>query len=418
MESEYIEKTISSLCIIISSGGTPSRQKKEYYADNGIPWLKTKELRDSNVYNTEEFITELGLQKSSAKIYPINTVVMAMYGATVGQLGIMKKEMSTNQACCCMVVNENIADYRFLFYSLLHKRIHIINLASGAAQQNLNAQIIKDFKLNMPSLKTQHKIASILGSLDDKIELNKKMNQTLEKMAGTIFKEWFEEFNFPDADDKAYKTNGGIMHSSELGDIPDGWEVKNLESLSDIASSKRVFMSDYVEKGIPFYRSKEVILKSNGKNINNCLYISNKKYEEIKSKYDIPKKGEILLTSVGTLGIAYLIQDEEFYFKDGNLTWFKNFKYENANLYIYIWLKYAGGKKSLDEITIGSTQKALTISALKNIKIVFSKDIINEFSKIVVPILNTIQKNQQQTQTLTKFRDTLLPKLMSGEVKV
>jgi len=159
MRSEWNKVSINSLCNLVSSGGTPSRKIDEYYIGGNIKWLKTKELFDTNIYDTEEYITELGLKKSSAKLYPSNTIVLAMYGATVGKLGIMKSEMSTNQACCCMVVNEEKADYMYLFYGLLLNRGRLINLANGAAQQNLNSQIIKDYEIDIPPLPIQKKIS-------------------------------------------------------------------------------------------------------------------------------------------------------------------------------------------------------------------------------------------------------------------
>ena len=145
-------KNINNICSKITSGGTPSRNKKEYWKEGKIPWLKTQELNDGRIYNSEEKITKLGLDNSSAKILPINTVLMAMYGATVGKLGILKIEATTNQAFCAMIVEQNEADYEFLFYFLLNIRNKIIGLATGAAQQNLNQDTIKNINLPCPFL--------------------------------------------------------------------------------------------------------------------------------------------------------------------------------------------------------------------------------------------------------------------------
>ena len=115
-----------------SSGGTPSRKKDEYYKGGTINWVKTKELKDRFVWDTEEKITELGLQKSSAKVYPSNTVVMAMYGATIGQLAILGSEAATNQACCAFRVHDSEYGYPYIFLYLLHSRSDIIGLRAGS----------------------------------------------------------------------------------------------------------------------------------------------------------------------------------------------------------------------------------------------------------------------------------------------
>ncbi len=410
---------IKDLCERIGSGGTPSRKNKSYYNLGNIKWLKTKELDDIKIYDTEEKITEEGLKKSSAKLYPKDTIVMAMYGATVGKLGIIKEEMCTNQACCNMVVDSNKCNYKFLYYSLLYNRESIINLANGAAQQNLSVGVIGDYEINLPSLEEQEKIADILSSLDDKVELNNEMNKTLEEMAQSIFKRWFVDFEFPNEDGEPYKSSGGEMVDSELGMIPKGWEVKTIGDLCEVGSSKRIFMKEYVDSGVPFYRGKEIIEKSKGNSVSTELFITKDRFEEIKEKFGVPNKNDILLTSVGTLGVAYLVDDEDFYFKDGNLTWFKNFKEEVYRYFIYKWITSSEGKKSIDAITIGSTQKALTINALKGMKLIVpSNDILSLFEGFIKSNISNIRSNNEEKNNLIDIRDSLLPKLMSGEIQI
>ena len=104
------------------------------------------------------------------------------------------------------------------------------------------------------------------------------------------------------------------------------WKEYKLGEVCAISSSKRIFANEYQNTGIPFYRGKEIIEKHNGANISNELFISEEKYNEIKTKFGAPKKGDMLLSSVGTLGVPYIVRDETFYFKDGNLTWFYNYK--------------------------------------------------------------------------------------------
>ncbi len=135
-----------------SSGGTPSRKVDEYYEGGSINWVKTKELKDRFIWETEEKITEEGLANSSAKVFPANTVIMAMYGATIGQLGILGAEATTNQACCGFLTSQSSYGYPYLFLNLLTNRTDIINLRAGAAQQNVSQDVIREIPFLVPSL--------------------------------------------------------------------------------------------------------------------------------------------------------------------------------------------------------------------------------------------------------------------------
>mgnify|MGYP001577568212 CR=1 FL=1 len=149
------------------------------------------------------------------------------------------------------------------------------------------------------------------------------------------------------------------------------WKEYKLGEVADITSSKRIFYSEYVPEGVPFYRSKEVIDKFNKRNIQTELFISEEKFKAIKEKFGAPEKDDILLTSVGTLGIPYLVGEKDhFYFKDGNLTWFRKIEKDKVDAkYLFLWLQSAIGQQKLYEVTIGSTQPALTIAGLKEIEI-------------------------------------------------
>jgi type I restriction enzyme S subunit len=148
------------------------------------------------------------------------------------------------------------------------------------------------------------------------------------------------------------------------------WTEVKLDEVVEITSSKRIFLSDYVSEGVPFFRSKEIIERFHGKAISTELFISEEKFEEIKSKFGVPIKDDILLTSVGTIGIPMLVKgDDRFYFKDGNLTWIRKYKNGIAAKYLFYWLISPNGKEKIQNNLIGSTQQALTIQALKSILI-------------------------------------------------
>ena len=147
------------------------------------------------------------------------------------------------------------------------------------------------------------------------------------------------------------------------------WQKVNLGDCCEITSSKRIFFSEYVESGIPFYRSKEIIEKGKGEEISHPLYISKEKYDEIKGKYGVPQKGDLLLTAVGSLGIPFVVKDDSpFYFKDGNLVWLKHFQ-DIDPIFLYYWIKSENGYNALYNIASGAAQKALTIAAIKGYEI-------------------------------------------------
>ena len=147
------------------------------------------------------------------------------------------------------------------------------------------------------------------------------------------------------------------------------WKKVKLGDCCEITSSKRIFFSEYVESGIPFYRSKEIIEKGNGEEISHPLYISKEKYDEIKGKYGVPQKGDLLLTAVGSLGIPFVVKDDSpFYFKDGNLVWLKHFQ-DIDPIFLYYWIKSENGYNALYNIAKKKKKKALTIAAIKGYEI-------------------------------------------------
>lgn len=187
------------------------------------------------------------------------------------------------------------------------------------------------------------------------------------------------------------------------------WKEYKLAELVEITSSKRIMRSEYQENGIPFFRSKEIIELNSGNEITTELFISKERFLEIKNKFGTPSYGDILLTSVGTLGVPYFVNyKEEFYFKDGNLTWFRKFNNILRSKYLYYWFASPVGRKALKEITIGSTQPALTITGLKSLTIHLPT---LEEQDYIIEILDhlscKIQLNTQINQTLEQIAQAL-----------
>lgn len=187
------------------------------------------------------------------------------------------------------------------------------------------------------------------------------------------------------------------------------WKQAIVGDYCEITSSKRIFYSEYTESGIPFYRSKEIIERAQGQDISEPLYISKEKFLDIKEKFGVPSPGDMLLTSVGTIGVPYIVGNSDcFYFKDGNLTWFRNFSDELISKYAFLWISSQHGQATLNNMTIGSSQKALTISALKNLKIDLPP--VNVQQQIVAAISNydnLIENNRKQIKLLEEAAQRL-----------
>ena len=393
---EWKEVRLGDVCARVCSGGTPKSTNLSYYGGE-IPWLNTKEIDFNRIYSTEKTITDSGLNNSSAKWIVPNTVTVAMYGATAGKSCIVKVPMTTNQACCNLTINDEVADYEFVYYTLKNDYTTLASLANGGAQQNLNAQIIKDYVLKMPSLADQRRIASILSSLDRKIELNNKINADLEEMAQAIFKNWFVDFEpFKD----------GKFVDSELGMIPEGWKVGSPYEYVKVvygAPYKSAKFNDNGE-GFPLIRIRDL------KDCNPQFYTS-----EILPQTEYINMGDIVAgmdaefvphiwkgktgllnqrvcklmpqqTSISNLFVLYLMKPE--------LEFVQSYKTGTTVSHL--------GKADIDKFVV-------VLPPLK---------VVEECSKILDSILQRIKNISAESCTLSLLRDTLLPRLMSGELEV
>lgn len=349
-------------------------------------------------------------------------------------------------------INKSIVFPKYLFYVLTE--VDFTSLNVGSAVPSLTVPVLNNLKLNLPPLAEQKAIAKILGDLDAKIELNRKMNQTLENMAQALFNSWFVDFD-PVLDNalaagnpipeplqnkaeirKKIRSEVGILPESQkviqamfpdsfvfnedLGKwIPEGWEVVSMLEVANISSSKRIFAKEYKEEGVPFFRGKEISLLSKGDNFKTEIFISKERFSQLKEDYGVPQKDDILLTSVGTIGNTYLVEEnDEFYFKDGNLTWFSKYKTSINGKYLKTWFASKEADYEINNIKIGSTQQAITISSLNEIKILLaSNKVIVFFNKYLEGYYNKIQFNQKETETLIQQREVLLPQLVSGKVR-
>ena len=399
---EWKEVRLGDVCSRVCSGGTPKSTNLSYYGGE-IPWLNTKEIDFNRIYSTEKTITDSGLNNSSAKWIAPNTVTVAMYGATAGKSCIVKVPMTTNQACCNLTINDELADYEFVYYSLKNDYTTLASLANGGAQQNLNAQIIKDYVLQMPSFNDQRRIVSILSSLDRKIELNNNINADLEEMAQAIFKNWFVDFEpFKD----------GKFVDSELGMIPEGWKVGTLGEFCKclLGGTPSRSKEEYWNGEVNWINSGEInkfrILEASEKITELGLAKSATKL--------LPKKTTVLAITGATLGQVSLLEIDTCANQSviGVL--------ENAEVpYEYIYPFIKDRIEMLIQHQTGGAQQHINKDNVESLIFLLpAKNVLEDYISLVRPMYKRIESQCFENLYLSTLRDTLLPRLMSGEMEV
>lgn len=393
---------IQDVCSSIGSGGTPKSTIQEYY-NGDIPWLNTNEVEFKNIYKTERYISELGIKNSAAKYFPINTVIVAMYGATAGKCAIAKIPLTTNQACCNLIIDDTKADYRYVFNCLKLQSKNLNGLAIGGAQQNLNSITIKKFKIPLPNLPTQTRIADILSTYDDLIEHNNRRIALLEKAAQELYKEWFVRFRFPGYENAKFE-NG----------LPKGWERKKISVYYDTCSGGTPSRTheEYFEAGIyPWVKTGE---------IKDCIIIDT---EEYITEEAVKKSSAKLLPAKSVAMAMYGVNIGQLGYFDRQMTCnqaccvFSDKRSFSSKHYLFQYLKSI--REYLLLISFGAAQQNLSQELIKKIKIVMpSDDVVRAFEEKVDAIYDSIKTLMYKNQNLANQRDLLLPRLMSGKLDV
>ena len=259
-------------------------------------------------------------------------------------------------------------------------------MTDGSVRGGITWDDLCRIKIPVPSYVRQCEIVESYRAITNRIALKRAENDNLAETLNILFNNLYQNID-------------------EKSTLP-------FSELCSLASSKRVFVDDYVSEGVPFYRGKEITQKRNGKPINDPLYISVKHYDTLKKNYGVPSSGDILITAVGTIGNSYLVQDEEFYFKDGNIIWLKAFRNSGLNYYLYDYMQTSTFKRELEGICIGSTQTALTIVALSNLKVkVPEKSALNAYCDNSRVIRTAIQANNAEIFHLTMVAQSILASL-------
>ncbi|MDU2830013.1 MAG: restriction endonuclease subunit S [Anaerococcus sp.] len=416
------KEKIINICTKVTSGGTPKSTNSEFYNPEEIPWLKTGEVNYCRIYDTETYISKEGLARSSAKLIPENSVIIAMYGQgdTAGRVAINKIPLSTNQACCNLIINHEIADYEYVYYTLSTLYNKLVSLKNGGAQPNLNAGIIKEIEIPFPNLVTQKKIASILSDYDYLIENNKKQIKLLEEAAQRIYKEWFVDLHFPGYEDveivdglpEGWK-NVSLRNMISF-DIGGGWGEENIKEKSEKPA--------YVIRGTDLYGITHGDMSS----------IPFRYHTESNLSSRILQEGDIVFEVSGgskTEGVARtLLITKEMLESYGSpvicasfckLVRINELPYSQYMYDTFQFLRSSGKTTEFDKKSASSivNYRWKDFLAQQNI-LVPPHSILDTYNCIAESLYHQIINHSKQIESLKNARDRLLPKLMSGEIEV
>ena len=396
---EWKEVTLGEIGTIVG-GATPSTKNTSFY-DGNIPWLTPKDLSvngNKYIFRGERNITEAGFKSCSCKMLPKGSVLFSSR-APIGYVAIAANDMCTNQGFKSVIPNEE-TDSEFLYYLLKYNKDNIASQGSGTTFAEVSGKTMKDIEVVVPKEKEdQRRIASILSSLDRKIELNNKINADLEEMAQAIFKNWFVDFE-PFKDSK--------FVDSELGMVPEGWKVGTLGDITKNKSAKVKERNDV--KVLSPVTTGELVLSEE--------YFTKQVFSSSIAKYKIVNKGDFAYNparvNIGSLG------RNEFDFDGCVSPVYVVFSvldgYEN---YFDLFRKTDFFKDSVASLAIGGVRQSLSYDDLSSIEVIIpSENAVEEFNNLYNQMKKTIKANKLENSRLSLLRDTLLPRLMSGELEV
>ena len=393
--SEWKKVKLGEICERVTSGGTPKANVSSYYNPPTIPWLKTKEVNYCRITETENYISEEGLKNSSAKLISPNSVIIAMYGQgdTAGRVAINKIPLATNQACCNLTIDKSKADYEFIYYQLCTLYDKLVSLKAGAAQPNLNARIIKNLEIIMPSLPIQHRIATILSRYDSLIENYQKQIKLLEEAAQRLYKEWFIDLRFP-----------GHENTNIIDGVPEGWEKKKLHEIAEVVmgSSPKSEFYNNDKQGLPFHQ---------GVGSYGTRFVDDNVYSTSITRLAEPNS--ILFSVRAPVGRLNITKNKIII---GRGLAAMNHK-DGFQSFLFYMLKE---RFFMDNI-IGNGSIFASISKVELLDqefIVPPMKTIKAFESLASKLDKKIQGVDTQLRLLTEARDRLLPKLMSGEIEI
>ena len=414
-----MSKQIRDIASKIGSGITPLRSDERYWNHKDIPWVKTEQIGEYQIFDSNEYISNTAIAETNIYIWPSNTVSVAMYGEgkTRGNVSMLMFPMTTNQACCNIVVNPLKADYRFLYYWLKNNYEQLRTLSSGV-RKNLNADDIKGFPFPNIEVFEQTRIADILTAFDNKIQNNTQICSELESMAKMLYDYWFVQFDFPDENGKPYRTSGGEMvwNDQLKREIPKGWEVGKIQQLGTIISGGTPSTKHeeyYCDCGFAWITPND-LSGNQGK-----IFVGHGERDVTQDGIDnssatLMPKGSLLLSTRAPIG--YLaIAENELCTNQG----FKSIVPDAGYSEYYIYYLLQRNIPALEQQGTGTTFKEVSKDTLSNFSIVLpGKCIANKFADKIKSNCELRKKLEAENRELTKLRDWLLPMLMNGQATV
>lgn len=409
---DWKEAKLEDITLLINRGITPS------YSDGGFIVINQKCIRDGKVDFAEARYSTYDKSVSSEKLLKDFDILICSTGVgTLGRVGQIKKvndkKITVDSHVTIVRPRKNI-DPLFLGYFLKRNEKLIESLAEGSTgQTELSRQRLKQISIFLPLLDEQKAVADVLSCLDDKIELLQKQNKTLEAIAQTLFKRWFVDFEFPDKEGKPYKSSGGKMAESEMGEIPEGWRTERLSEFGQIICGKTPSTSNhnFFLGDIPFIKIPDM---------QNQLFLINTEGSLTKLGADTQQNkyipgDSICVSCIATVGLVGISTKTSQTNQQINSIIPKSKEYRE-----YLYLSMADLSSYLNSIGSGGTATLnINTGIFSNLKILHpNKKIIYLFNSISGSLFDKIKANSMQMNELSKCRNTLLPKLMSGEVRV
>lgn len=399
---EWKEVTLSELGTIVG-GATPSTKITSFY-DGNIPWLTPKDLSVKNnkyIFRGERNITEEGFKSCSCKMLPKGSILFSSR-APIGYVAIAANDMCTNQGFKSVIPNDE-TDSEFLYYLLKYNKNNIASQGSGTTFAEVSGKTMKEIEVVVPKEKDdQRRIASILSSLDRKIELNNKINADLEEMAQAIFKNWFVDFEpFKD----------GKFVDSELGMIPEGWKIGTLTDVIKLMPGGTPKTSEplYWDNGtIPFFSPKDV----NGV----YCFTTEKHITETglnKCSSNLYPKDTIFITCRGTVGKVCLTACD-MAMNQSNYA----IKAIDGYSQCYVFFLVKSVVERLIKKSNGAVFSAITSKDFDEEILIPSQKAVEDFTNVIDGFFRRIFTIGTENSRLSLLRDTLLPRLMSGELEV
>ena len=404
---------LSDICLKIGSGATPTGGKSAYLM-KGISLIRSQNVLDiSFAEDGLAYISDEQARKLQNVEILEGDILLNITGDSVARVCIVPNHIlpaRVNQHVAIIRVDKTKADNNYILYSLIKSKKTLLALASAGSTRNaLTKKMIEEFEVFLPSLAEQKRIASILSSLDDKIAVNRRINANLEAQAEALFKSWFVDFT-------PFKDQPFV--DSELGPIPQGWKVGKLGDYCEVKSGYAFKSSWWTNKGYKIIKIKNI--SENGDiNLNDCSCVLPENCD--KAKNFIANTGDIVIAMTGaTIGKFNIIPkiDEKFYINQRVGKFFLGEKPIEKVPYIYCFLKQENISTQIIQKGQGSAQPNISGADIESIPMLTPMSIILKYNKMCQPLFEKILSNRLESKKLSALRDTLLPKLMSGEIKL